>query len=114
MNQEVDLYTNLVTDDWVLFRTFATKKVEKLLEILDYFTLGGDRREDKKAMTALVFVQERQIATALAALLNRVSGIKPSLSHIKAGYAVGGAFGKVFKEPGSSVRKSRISFKVIH
>ena len=65
-------------------------------------------------MTALIFVQERQIATALAALLNNVAAVKSSLCHLKVGYAVGGSTGKMFKEPGVKVMLEMQHIAVYH
>jgi ERCC4-related helicase len=104
--------------EWTKFKRLTTDKVNTLVSILDTFDVSDsgsrssspltnnmfeDEEAPKRKMTAIVFVQERQIATALAALLNYVASVKPSLSHLRVSYAVGGTSSNNFKEPGSKL-----------
>ena len=57
------------------FDTFSTDKVKQLLQILAV---------DQTDMTAIVFVQERTMAAALASLLIKLTEMQPSLyGHLK-------------------------------
>ena len=57
------------------FDTFSTDKVKQLLQILAL---------DQTDMTAIVFVQERTMAAALASLLIKLAEMQPDLyGHLK-------------------------------
>ena len=57
------------------FDTFSTDKVKQLLQILAL---------DQTDMTAIVFVQERTMAAALASLLIKLTEMQPDLyGHLK-------------------------------
>ena len=58
------------------FDTFSTDKVKQLLQILAV---------DQTDMTAIVFVQERTMAAALASLLIKLAEMQPNVyGHLKA------------------------------
>ena len=79
----------------------SSNKFKKLLEILEGF--------DISPMKALVFVQERQMASTLASLLTRASKIRSTtLGHLKCSYAVGGQTRNMFKEPTSKLMQELV------
>ena len=87
----------------------STDKFKKLLQILEEF--------DIFPMKALVFVQERQMASTLASLLTRASKIRSTtLGHLKCSFAVGGQTRNMFREPTSKlmqelVERQRLKFE---
>ena len=90
------------------YERFASPKVVKLVEILEQSagelrasaTASGEgelHEEEGRHMTALVFVQTKQTASALTHILTRVAELNPNLSFLRADFVVGGQGRRVVK-----------------
>ena len=98
-------------NDLQKFQLLSTDKVIQLVNILETFKLTRPSSpdmdgsgEEEIPLKAIIFVQERQIAAALASLLSWLAEMnKPALGHLKVSYIVGGNTSKMFKEPGQKL-----------
>ena len=70
------------------YERFASPKVVKLVEILEQS--ARELHEEGRHMTALVFVQTKQTASALTHVLTRLAVLNPNLPFLRADFVVGG------------------------